>query len=88
MLALVEHDPNEVPVLYEERAGIAWITLNRPEKLNALNAEVFRRLAESLDRLEAGDCAVGILHGAAAHSRPAPTSRTTSASGSRTTGRS
>jgi enoyl-CoA hydratase/carnithine racemase len=60
----MEHDPNEVPVLYEEREGIAWITLNRPEKLNALNAEVFRRLGESLDRLEAGDCAVGILHGA------------------------
>ena len=60
----MEHDPNEVPVLYEEREGIAWITLNRPEKLNALNAEVFRRLGESLDCLEAGDCAVGILHGA------------------------
>jgi len=60
----MEHDPNEVPVLYEEREGIAWITLNRPEKLNALNAEVFRRLGESLDRLEAGECAVGILHGA------------------------
>ncbi len=32
VLALVEHDPTEVPVLYDERDGIAWITLNRPEQ--------------------------------------------------------
>jgi enoyl-CoA hydratase/carnithine racemase len=63
-LAVVGQDPGEFPVLYVERDGIAWITLNRPDKLNALNAEVFRRLDESLARLEAGDCAVGILHGA------------------------
>jgi enoyl-CoA hydratase/carnithine racemase len=59
----LEHDPNEVPVLYEERGGIAWITLNRPEKLNALNAEVFRSLGEAFDRLENGASGVGILHG-------------------------
>ena len=64
VLALVEHDPNEVPVLYEEREGIAWITLNRPDKLNALNAEVFRHLAEALERLEEGPGGVGILGGA------------------------
>src|SRR5438046_8561103 len=63
-LALMEHDPNEGPVLYEERDGIAWITLNRPDKLNALNADVFRLLGEAIERLDAGDCAVGILHGA------------------------
>ncbi len=63
VLALVEHDPNEVPVLYEERDGIAWITLNRPEKLNALNGEVFRSLGEALDRLEEGASGVGILSG-------------------------
>ena len=59
----MEHDRNEVPVLYEERDGIAWITLNRPEKLNALNADVFRNLGEAFDRLEAGASGVGILHG-------------------------
>jgi len=64
VLALVEHDPSEVPVLYEERDGIAWITLNRPDKLNALNADVFRRLGEDLERLEEGPSGVGILGGA------------------------
>src|SRR3954447_15061714 len=38
--------------------------MNRPDKLNALNAVVFRRLTEAFARLETGDCAVGILHGA------------------------
>jgi enoyl-CoA hydratase/carnithine racemase len=60
----MEHGHGEDCVLYEERDGIAWITLNRPDKLNALNAEVFRRLFEALGRLESGDCAVGVLHGA------------------------
>src|SRR5690242_3416339 len=59
----MEH-PDEDPVLYEEREGIAWITLNRPDKLNALNADVFRRLGESIARFEEGNCAVGILGGA------------------------
>ena len=30
-------------VLYERRGPTAWITLNRPEKLNALNDAVVRR---------------------------------------------
>jgi enoyl-CoA hydratase/carnithine racemase len=53
------------PVLYEERAGVAWITLNRPDKLNALNRAVFGLLHEALDRLEASPTAsVGVLTGA------------------------
>lgn len=51
-------------VLYKEREGIGWITLDRPDKLNALNREVFDALAEALETLEQSEsAAVGILHG-------------------------
>jgi len=40
--------------------GIAWITLNRPEKLNALNHEMLDKLGILLDELE-GDPEVGVL---------------------------
>jgi enoyl-CoA hydratase/carnithine racemase len=42
-------------VLYENRGPAAWITLNRPEKLNALNAAVLEGLHAALDRAEADD---------------------------------
>ena len=34
-------------VLYERRGPAAWVTLNRPNKLNAISGEVVRRLRES-----------------------------------------
>jgi enoyl-CoA hydratase len=56
---------SEDVVVYAERDGIAWITLNRPDKLNALNREVFEQLGRALEALEASSSsAVGILHGA------------------------
>jgi enoyl-CoA hydratase len=42
-------------VLYETRGPAAWITLNRPEKLNALNKPVLAGLHEALDRAGADD---------------------------------
>src|SRR5437588_2432348 len=42
-------------VLYETRGPAAWITLNRPEKLNALNGPVLEGLHAALDRAVADD---------------------------------
>lgn len=47
-------------VLYEAKENIARITLNRPEKRNALNAELMTRLQQALERAEA-DQAVRII---------------------------
>ena len=33
--------------LYEQANGVGWITLNRPERLNALTFEVYRELTET-----------------------------------------
>jgi hypothetical protein len=43
--------------LYEEREGVGWITLNRPERLNALTFEVYRELTDTFAALR-GESAV------------------------------
>jgi enoyl-CoA hydratase/carnithine racemase len=51
-------------VAYEQREGIGYITLNRPDVLNALNDDVIKALREALFRLDDDDDAqVGILSG-------------------------
>ena len=54
------------PFLLERRAdGVAILTIHRPDKLNALNAEVRRLLVEAFDALGADDAVkVVVLHGA------------------------
>ena len=57
--------PSPDPVLLEIRDDhIAVITLNRPDKLNALNSAVRKRLMELFDQLEDDDrVRVVVLHG-------------------------
>ncbi|HYO63050.1 MAG TPA: enoyl-CoA hydratase family protein [Pyrinomonadaceae bacterium] len=41
--------------LYEAREGVGWITLNRPERLNALTFEVYRELTDTFAALRDED---------------------------------
>ena len=51
-------------VNYEVRDGIAYITLNRPEVLNALNDDLLKQLREAMWELDSDESAlVGILSG-------------------------
>jgi enoyl-CoA hydratase/carnithine racemase len=51
-------------VIYEQREGIGYITLNRPDVLNALNDELLMRLRDAMFELDAdADAMVGILSG-------------------------
>lgn len=51
-------------VLYESRDRVAVITLNRPEKLNALSEELGEQLHRAFRRFQDGDDRVAILTGA------------------------
>jgi enoyl-CoA hydratase len=52
-------------LIYEKRDAICYLTLNRPEKLNALNAVMMAEFREALDVIEADtDIRVAILTGA------------------------
>jgi hypothetical protein len=39
-VAAGEADPAFPAVLYDQRDGVAWVTLNRPDRLNAYNVEM------------------------------------------------
>jgi enoyl-CoA hydratase/carnithine racemase len=49
-------------VRYESRDGIAVITINRADRLNALNEAVIQGLAQAWQRLESSDDRVAVLH--------------------------
>ena len=57
---------NDALIITELRGGIAWVTINRPDKLNALSAAVVTELREKVTELEANDeVRVIFLRGAA-----------------------
>ena len=49
-------------ILVERDGSIATVTLNRPEKLNALNLATWRRLREVMTELDADDGLRCIVH--------------------------
>lgn len=56
---------NEQPILREDRGSVCYLTLNRPEKLNALDSVLFRALERELEDLERReDIHVVVLSGA------------------------
>jgi enoyl-CoA hydratase/carnithine racemase len=48
-------------VIREDRDGATTLTLNRPEKLNALNVDLFRALDAQVERLEGETESVGLV---------------------------
>jgi trans-feruloyl-CoA hydratase/vanillin synthase len=56
---------DESPVLVEFENGIAWVTLNRPAKRNAINPGIVYAMLKTLEDLETDDrCKVLVLTGA------------------------
>lgn len=53
----------EAPVLYRIKDGIAYVTLNRPSQLNAVNTALVEGLCRSLDRATEDEAAAVVLNG-------------------------
>ena len=53
--------PEKDAVLYQEDGGIARITLNRPDALNAMDENLLRRLASLLDEAGADDAVKAVM---------------------------
>jgi enoyl-CoA hydratase len=51
-------------LLVEHDGPVTWLTLNRPERLNALSDELLGRLGEELDASAATDASVVVIRGA------------------------
>ena len=65
MSATEENVIRKETVLVEFDAGVAWVTMNRPEKRNAMSPTLNREMLEVIDALEVDDrCQVLVLTGA------------------------
>lgn len=52
-------------LIYEQRGPVTTITINRPERMNAIGPQTHRELIDAWDRFRADDTAlVGVLTGA------------------------
>jgi len=75
-------------LLFEVKDGIAFITINRPDKLNALNDQVVDELADAAERVATEDAIKGaILSGSGQKAFVAGRISATSRSRDRSTGR-
>jgi enoyl-CoA hydratase len=55
-------------LIYEQRGPVTIITINRPERMNAIGPQTHRELIDAWDRFRADDTAlVGVLTGADEH---------------------
>jgi enoyl-CoA hydratase len=52
---------SEPAVLYEERDGVAIVTLNRPDKMNTLNEAVIEGMAEGIDRAASSETVSAVI---------------------------
>jgi enoyl-CoA hydratase len=52
---------NKDAVRYREEKGIGWITLNRPDVLNALDKDVLQQLASILDKVRTDDLVRAVI---------------------------
>ncbi|MBI3006769.1 MAG: enoyl-CoA hydratase/isomerase family protein [candidate division NC10 bacterium] len=52
---------NKDVVRYQKKKGIGWITLNRPEALNALNKDVLQQLTSILDKVRTDDVVRAVI---------------------------
>jgi enoyl-CoA hydratase len=52
------------PVEYTREGPVAVITIDRPDRKNAIDQETAEQLRKAVDQFEAGDAAVAVLYGA------------------------
>jgi len=46
---------DENSILFNEESGVAWITLNRPEKLNSFNEAMAAQLQSAIQKIQTSD---------------------------------